>query len=178
MAKTKAELGNALKQLTYEKPFDRISVSDITAKCNLNRQTFYYHFQDKFECLEWIYRNECLFPLKKEFTSDNWHQCIERILLIMVHDKEFYLHSIKSNPRVFMNLFMESATNVLSDLIENYNNDYYEGLEVEFVSNFFSMGIMGIIMDWVFTGMKTHPSRLISQLKAMAKSISNRREIK
>ena len=48
MAKTKVELGNALKKLAYEKSFDKISVSDITSKCNLNRQTFYYHLNEYY----------------------------------------------------------------------------------------------------------------------------------
>ena len=44
---TKKAIAAALKQVCREKPFDKISIADITAVCGLNRQTFYYHFQDK-----------------------------------------------------------------------------------------------------------------------------------
>ena len=46
---TKRAIAEALKQVCKEKPFDKISISDITAVCGLNRQTFYYHYQDKYE---------------------------------------------------------------------------------------------------------------------------------
>ena len=55
---TKKAIAAALKQVCREKPFDKISIADITAVCGLNRQTFYYHFQDKYELLSWIYYNE------------------------------------------------------------------------------------------------------------------------
>ena len=43
---TKHAIAAALKELCREKSFDKISIADITSTCGLNRQTFYYHFQD------------------------------------------------------------------------------------------------------------------------------------
>ena len=48
---TKRAIAEALKKICREKPFDKISIADITSDCGLNRQTFYYHFQDKYELL-------------------------------------------------------------------------------------------------------------------------------
>ena len=59
---TKKALADSLKELTREKTFDKISVKDISEKCGINRQTFYYHFIDKFDLLEWIYKTELLEP--------------------------------------------------------------------------------------------------------------------
>ena len=41
---TKRAIADSLKELTKEKPFDKISVKDISEKCGINRQTFYYHY--------------------------------------------------------------------------------------------------------------------------------------
>ena len=49
---TKKAIADSLKELTREKTFDKISVKDISEKCGINRQTFYYHFIDKFDLLE------------------------------------------------------------------------------------------------------------------------------
>ena len=46
---TKKAIAQGLKDLTLAKPFGKISIGDITSACGLNRQTFYYHFQDKYE---------------------------------------------------------------------------------------------------------------------------------
>ena len=57
---TKKAIAGALKTVCKEKAFDKISIADITAACGLNRQTFYYHFQDKYE-LD-VYKRQVFFP--------------------------------------------------------------------------------------------------------------------
>ncbi len=49
---TKKAIAEGLKELCHHKDFNKISVRDITEQCGLNRQTFYYHFQDKYELLD------------------------------------------------------------------------------------------------------------------------------
>jgi len=55
---TKKALSSALKELIQEKPFEKISVADICQKCNLNRQSFYYHFKDKYDLVNWVFDTE------------------------------------------------------------------------------------------------------------------------
>ena len=55
---TKKELAESLKRLASERLFEHITVGDIVKECGVNRQTFYYHFTDKYELLDWIYNNE------------------------------------------------------------------------------------------------------------------------
>ena len=40
--------------------FEKITVKDIVEDCGVNRQTFYYHFQDIYELLGWIYKTEAV----------------------------------------------------------------------------------------------------------------------
>lgn len=42
---TKLALENSLKKLLTEKPLNRITISEITNDCGVNRMTFYYHFR-------------------------------------------------------------------------------------------------------------------------------------
>ena len=55
---TKKALAASLKQLLKEKPLDKITVTDLVEDCEVNRQTFYYHFQDIYDLIEWIYVSE------------------------------------------------------------------------------------------------------------------------
>ena len=50
---TKRELAESLKRLASERLFEHVTVGDIVKECGVNRQTFYYHFQDILEVLEW-----------------------------------------------------------------------------------------------------------------------------
>ena len=57
---TKEALANALKNLLKQKSLSKISVKDITDYCNISRNTFYYHFKDKYELINWIFRTDML----------------------------------------------------------------------------------------------------------------------
>ena len=83
---TKKAIATALKSLILEKPFDKISIADLTKACGLNRQTFYYHFQDKYELLTWIYYTEGFAFVVEDITFENWDQKILLLLNIMKKD--------------------------------------------------------------------------------------------
>lgn len=55
---TKLALANSLKNLMLNKPFDKIRVADIVGNCGVTRTTFYYHFKDKYDLMNWIYYTE------------------------------------------------------------------------------------------------------------------------
>ena len=57
---TKRALALALKELIKTHPIEKISVGNICDVCGMNRKSFYYHFQDKYELINWIYYTEFL----------------------------------------------------------------------------------------------------------------------
>ena len=71
---TKKALAGSLKKLSLEKPLDKITVTDIAEDCQVNRQTFYYHFQDIYDLVEWIYTSEVAVALGDKRTYDTWEQ--------------------------------------------------------------------------------------------------------
>ena len=83
---TKSALCDSLKKLCEQKPFDKISISDITGECGLNRQSFYYHFQDKYELLSYIYLHELFADITKGVNYDNWYERLEGFLVNMLKD--------------------------------------------------------------------------------------------
>ena len=50
---TKRALEASLKKLLLERPLDKITVTDIAEDCGINRMTFYYHFRDIYDLVEW-----------------------------------------------------------------------------------------------------------------------------
>ncbi|WP_434654795.1 TetR family transcriptional regulator [Thermoanaerobacterium thermosaccharolyticum] len=69
---TKKAMADVLKELMKTKPLNKISVQDIVDKCGLNRQTFYYHFHDIFELLEWIYKKEAIEKISQYKNYEHW----------------------------------------------------------------------------------------------------------
>ena len=58
---TKRALASSLKELMKTQPLTKISVGDICEKCGMNRKSFYYHFCDKYDLVNWIFDTEFRF---------------------------------------------------------------------------------------------------------------------
>ena len=48
-------LADSFRELTGQKPADRITVRDITANCGYSTATFYRHFKNKYGLIAWDY---------------------------------------------------------------------------------------------------------------------------
>jgi len=57
---TKDLLCESLKRLLAQKSLDKISIKAITDGCGLNRQTFYYHFDDIYQAVDWLLKKEAV----------------------------------------------------------------------------------------------------------------------
>ena len=71
---TKLAIAFAFKELLLEKPLDKITVNDITEKCEMNRQTFYYHFDDIPSLLKWALEQDTDRILQEFITADDPEQ--------------------------------------------------------------------------------------------------------
>lgn len=76
----------ALKDIMRQTPFEKITVSDITNRCQLNRQTFYYHFADKYALLGQIYKQEIFDPFTDGLTFENWNTHLLQMFETMAAD--------------------------------------------------------------------------------------------
>ena len=65
---TKSALADAMKKLMVRKSFAKISISDLCEECGLNRKSFYYHFKDKYDLVNWIFDTE----ITKIFSEEEW----------------------------------------------------------------------------------------------------------
>ena len=69
---TKRALAAAIKDLMKEKPLVKISIADIVERCQMNRQSFYYHFRDKYDLVNWIFYTELITELQSRPNADEW----------------------------------------------------------------------------------------------------------
>ncbi|PTF19607.1 TetR/AcrR family transcriptional regulator, partial [Staphylococcus cohnii] len=54
MTHTKQSLINAFFSLVNKKDFEKIKIADITKGAQVNRATFYAHFEDKYDLIDYI----------------------------------------------------------------------------------------------------------------------------
>ena len=92
---TKKALATSLKKLLSKKELSKITISNITNDCGVNRQTFYYHFKDVYDLLEWIYLNEVIQSMDGKDTYDTWQQGFLSIFEYILDNKEFVKNILK-----------------------------------------------------------------------------------
>ena len=68
---TKQAFGDALKELLKTQPFEKVTVSSICEQANMKRTSFYYHFLDKYDLVNWIFDTEYEAFLKEAFSVES-----------------------------------------------------------------------------------------------------------
>lgn len=164
---TKKAIASGLKELTKKKSFDKITIHDIAEICGLNRQTFYYHFQDKYELVDWIYYNEAISIIINNLTYDNWDKKVLEMLTKMKEDDYFYKDTLKqSTENGFRDYLFNIASELFLDIIERIAvNENFGENDKRFISQFYAFGIVGVIVSWGQNGMKETPEYITNQLK-------------
>jgi len=166
---TKRALAASLKKLLAEKPLDKITVSDITEDCGMNRQTFYYHFQDIYDLIEWIYTSEATKALDGNKTYDTWQQGFLYIFEYVLANKSFVKSTYHSISREHLENYLYNETyNLLIGVIEEKAGGMpLREDDKAFIAHFYKYAFVGLMLEWVRTGMKEQPSAIIERLSIL-----------
>ena len=163
---TKRALVASLKDLLAEKPLDKITVTDLTEHCGVNRMTFYYHFKDIYDLVEWACIESATRALAGQKTYDTWQQGFLQILQAVQKDKVFVTKVYHSISREHIENYLYRLT---YDLMFGVVEEKAAGMTVrpedkEFIANFYKYAFVGLTLEWVRTGMKDDPAALVERV--------------
>ena len=124
---TKRALEASLKKLLLEKPLHKITVSDITDDCGINRMTFYYHFKDIYDLVEWSCQEDASRALAGKKTYETWQQGLLQIFEAVQENKPFILNVYRSVSREQVENYLYKLT---YDLLEGVVEEQARGMSV------------------------------------------------
>ncbi len=164
---TKKALAAGFKELLKVNSFDTISVQDIAQRCGLNRQTFYYHFHDKYELVNWIYYHEALQVVATNLDFDTWSSKALELLKIMKQDDYFYQRTLRNTrSNEFQDYLFDFFRDVFTRIIARIAiKDEQLGGEKSYVAEFLAYGVVGMIVAWAKNGMKQTPEEIVSHIQ-------------
>lgn len=163
---TKRALEASLKKLLLEKPLNKITINDIAEDCGINRMTFYYHFKDIYDLVEWVCVEDATRALEGKKTYDTWQQGFLQIFEAVLDNKPFILNVYNSVSREQVEIYLYKLTyDLLKDVVEEKS----AGMNVresdkKFIADFYKYAFVGLMLDWVKNGMKSDPHIIINHL--------------
>ena len=168
---TKQLIKNVLIDLCQKQSFQKISVQKIAHEAGINRQTFYYHFTDKYDLLRWVYYEDCLCYLDPHSLSlDNWEAQALKMLKAIDAQKEFYANTVTSDQEILQNeltaVIQQSFIKIFDQMDEEKQLSKADKL---FYARFFSYGCSGVLINWITHDYEETPLEIAVQLFRLAK---------
>ena len=178
--KTKKAFATSLKKLLSQRPLDKIKISDITEDCEVNRQTFYYHFKDIYDLLEWTYTNEATRALGDKKTYDTWQEGFYEIFEYILENKVFVSNTYNSISRDYLERYLYNETYylLLGVIEEKSKGMSVRDKDKSFIADFYKYGFVGIMLDWIDKGMQEDYHKIVMMMGTaldgnIARSIEN-----
>lgn len=168
---TKHALEESLKKLLQKKPLEKVTIADITEDCGISRMTFYYHFKDIFDLVEWTCAEEASKALGGKKTYETWQQGFLQIFQAVLDNKSFIMNVYHSVSREQIEVYLYKCTyNLLIGVVE----EEARGMNVreddkQFIANFYKFAFVGLVLDWIRHDMKENPQIIIDKLDILIK---------
>ena len=173
---TKESLGAALKQMLTVKPIDKITVKDLVEICGVNRQTFYYHFDDVYDLLEWVFEEDANRVLPSEVVYEHWRDDVMMFFKYLADNSVFALNIYNSNSRIYTLRYfkrrLQGCIRSFAIIVSDGKN--IDRTDFEFVVEFYANGVVGLISQWLDLGMQL-PKEITQDrfLKLLDNSVEN-----
>ena len=143
---TKKALADSLKEQLKIEPLDKISIAEICDRCNLNRKSFYYHFEDKTDLINWIFDTEYLSEASKKSYATQW-ESIENLCRYLYLNKSFYKKVLKSqDAEHFTNHIRLIIEPIIKTALENQSNK--EDIS-RFKLSFYTDAVLLSMYNWI-----------------------------
>lgn len=168
MIRTRQWIMDNFMTLAREKPLNKITVAQIVERCGLNRNTFYYYFEDIPSLIEAIFAQQAAALLPEQRDTLSLLDSLDQALAWCQAHREAALHIYHSASR---ELFQQHLTGLIGDTLNTYARQMkldaiYDPEALRTVLHFYRCLLLGAVLDWLDQDMrydlKEETRRLIS----------------
>lgn len=151
---TKKALADSLKELMEKKTLDQISIREIVDTCGVNRNTFYYHFDNIYDLVDWMFEEEAVESVKKyDLTTD--YEDVVRFSMDYIQENDLIVTSAldalgRGELKKFLyNNFVGNMRTIVNEISKDMTipKDY-----IDFLINFYTESFASLLIDWIRNG--------------------------
>lgn len=158
-------LAESLKELSRVRPIEKITIKEITDKAGVIRPTFYNHFQDKYELLEWIIREELMAPAMPLFDNGMMREGITFIFTAIEKEKDFYIKAVQlEGQNSFTDMMQKAASEIIHSRMhvdKMKERIKYPWLTTELIAEFYGHMACSVAIRWIKSGMEIPVNELV-----------------
>lgn len=166
---TKKALAHAMKTLMASRPFDKISVIDICKACGMNRKSFYYHFKDKYDLVNWIFYTDFILLVSKRNYESVW-DIIQAVVDLFHRDHLFYRAALKiEGQNSFRDYFDESMTPIFRLILSGSDLDEEE---INQNAHYMSDCLLAVMNRWLKDGYPPDPKDFTENMQHLILDIA------
>ena len=168
---TKRALEQSLKNLLLKKPLTKITVGDIADDCGINRMTFYYHFKDIYDLVEWSCLEDAKRALDEKKTYETWQQGLLQIFEAVEENRPFILNVYRCIHREQVEKYLQPLVDqlILGVINEETGNMTIRDEDKQFIAQIYSYIFIGLMLDWIKDDMREDPQPLVDRLARLIK---------
>ena len=173
---TKLMITQGLKELMDTTSFNEISISDIAKHCKMSRNTFYYHFKDKHDIVNWIFYTEIRPIIGETIEVEQWSITLLSLCLYMQENRKFYISVLKiQGQNSFSECLIDFCQNITEDILNRaQGSESLSSKQIHNLARFYAYGMIGVISVWAKEGMLEDPKPMVIMLeKLLAGKIVN-----
>ena len=157
-------LAESFKSLALRVPIDKITIKQITDGAGVIRPTFYNHFSDKYELLEWIIRTEILDPVIPLVQAGELKNSMIQIFHNMLKDRQFYKKVVRLEGQ---NSCESIARKFIMEILFTFINEQASekklakrGLTVSMVAEYYAQSMAFVVIRWTKLDMSLTPEQV------------------
>ncbi len=167
--RTKEMLAESLMKLLARRTLDKITIQDIVDDCGYNRQTFYYHFHDIYDLIDWIFAAQTQELIEKCRACGSLDVGVEAVIAYMRENRRLILNILRSvNGEKLLDNLYRSAQSIVLSALENHPGVQELSAEYrELVAEGFKYALAGLLIDWMRAGIPEDRVNKVRTMKAV-----------
>lgn len=170
---TKKAIKESFLKLLNEKPMSRITVRDIVEDCGINRNSFYYHYQDIPALLESIVEEATAETIARYPRINSLEECFQAVFSFAVKNKRAVYHIFHSvNRDVFDRELLKLCSYAVTTYIDTaFPEHHLDEAERARVIRFIQCEFFGLIIEWLNGGMRSDAVEDLHHIAALCKEL-------
>ncbi|MDD4439359.1 MAG: TetR-like C-terminal domain-containing protein [Tissierellia bacterium] len=163
---TKKMIREALIKMLNERPLNKITVTAIVTKCEINRNTFYYYYTDIYAILSEIFQTELQTVIDEYNNTLSWEESFIVAAKFALENKTAIYHVYNSMQREELeNYIYNISGNVMIRYVEKVSDGIPASSgDKKLIASFYQCALTEMVLRWVASGMKEAPDIIIRRI--------------